>query len=90
MKGLRLVLALLAISIASPSADAQVWKPKSRVHAPTKTRKPTPKKLSKKRVVKKKPAATKKKRSAKKRKHHARAADDDDFTIIEEDFPDED
>jgi Ni/Co efflux regulator RcnB len=84
MRALRLLVALLAFAVAAPSiADAQVWKPKSR-QGSAKTRKPTPKKMTKKKVITKKKPVAKKKKSKKKAK-----PSDDDFTYVEEDYPDE-
>lgn len=85
MRALRLLVALLAFAVAAPSiADAQVWKPKSR-QGTAKTRKPAPKKMTKKVVIKKKKAKPVAKKKAKK----APRPSDDDFTYVEEDYPDD-
>ncbi len=105
MRWVRAIALGVAMLIALPAASAQVWKPQSRqkkqpkVQGNTEAKSVSPKtrkvgrtkpvKRTKKRpdgVAKKKPAAKKKPVTKKQRP----SADDDDYTIIEEDWPDED
>lgn len=106
LPGMRMVRAIaigVAMLIASPfaaiegAADAQVWKPKSRQKKPkatteaksvsTKNRKAKSSKVKRSPKKKKAPVAKKKKRQV---KPPPVESDDDEFTIVEEDWPDED
>ncbi len=97
MAAARLVALLVVALFLGTSADAgaQVWKPKMQPGARAKAKQATPKKSRKA-----KPARVRRARAdkapikpKKKKARHARRKkfrDDDDFTIVEEDYPDED
>lgn len=106
MRWVRAIALGVAMLIAMPSVSAQVWKPKSRqkkqpkVQGTTEAKSVSPKTRKAGRTksvkrTKKKPAAFAKKQKKKSKKpavkkQRAPASDDDDYTIIEEDWPDED
>jgi hypothetical protein len=88
MRGLRLLVACLAMTIAMPAGIAQVWKPKAKPHKKEAAKSAPTSKTRPKHAVKK--AAVKKKKVTAKKKKKRRHDDDDDFTITEEDFPKDD
>jgi hypothetical protein len=90
---LAIVVAVLVGASGATVSEAQVWKPKmtpgarkAKLATPKKTRKAKPKPARKRARLDKKTPVKKKAKKRAKRKFR----DDDDFTIVEEDYPDED